>query len=434
MEIQLLRKKNGKQHGNGDEEPARQEPTDDTLVRHGAKLVVANMGHPTPYIRGMYRRLSLLFAPLLMCSHTLSAQSFTQTIGGNNSQDGVGAMVAGAGYALGVREFVPGDGRHEGLVYAMSNAGGFESSTTLTDDRPSFLQGLANAQDGTAFLFGSVIEADAEHDALLVKLSTTGSVLWSVTPEAAGSQQYWGAATLPDGGAIVCGVNQLGEGHDVLIARHDQNGAVVWSHVVPGPTDAEAHGVTVDGNDIVVTGRQLTFSGKSDVLFMRLDLDGTVIWNTTSGGAEDEVGRSIISVGNSTFVMAGWTDSYGPFDETSLDIFPQAYLIAIDLDGDTLWTETLGDTIHENHAYAIDQAPNGDLFIAGERSTSALSDGLIQRLTVTGDLIWERTLDTGKEERLTHILPLADGLVCTGWSFGPFSRQVLFIRRNADGF
>lgn len=382
----------------------------------------------------MHWKLVWLAALLSFHGQTLIAQSFTQTIGGNNSQDGVGAMFSGTGFAIGVREFVSADGRHEGVVYTMNGSGGFESSVPLADERPSFLQGLANVQDGTAFLFGSVIETDAEHDALLVKLSATGSVAWSVTPAAGGSQQYWGAASLADGGAIACGVDQQGQGHDVLVARHDQNGSVLWSHVVPGPTDAEAHDVTVDGNTIIVTGRQLTFSGKSDVLFMRLDLDGTVIWNTTSGGAENEEGRSITSVGNSTFVMVGWTNSYGPFDETSQLILPQAYLIAIDLNGDTLWTETAGDTIHEYSAYSIETAPNGDLLVAGERSTSGLSDALVQRYTASGSLIWERTADTGKEERLTHVMPFADGLVCTGWSSGPFSRQVLFIRRNADGF
>jgi outer membrane protein assembly factor BamB len=167
---------------------------------------------------------------------------------------------------------------------------------------------------------------------------------------------------------------------------------------------------------------------------MRLTMDGTVIWSNTTGGAGHEIARAVVSLGSGTFVAAGYTNSYGSFDPETQQIRDHIYLIAFNLNGDTLWTRAIGDTQHHRQAHALAVAPDGDLVFAGEQSTSASSDVFLHRSTSNGNTIWQRTLDTGKEERILHILPLPDAFVCTGWSFGPYGRQVLFIRRNGEGY
>lgn len=170
------------------------------------------------------------------------------------------------------------------------------------------------------------------------------------------------------------------------------------------------------------------------MLFARLDLDGNLIWSTTLGGSALEEARALVAMGNGQFVAAGWTTSYGAFNPTLNAIPAHVHLVAVDLQGDTLWTKTFGNADLEHRAYALTLAANGDLLLAGEVGTLGRSDALIQRLTPSGNMIWERTLDTGKEERIVHLLPFNDGFIGTGRSFGEFGRQVLFIRRNNDGF
>ena len=74
-----------------------------------------------------------------------------------------------------------------------------------------------------------------------------------------------------------------------------------------------------------------------------------------------------------------------------------------------------------------------EIYLAGERSTPFGSDAFIMRLAANGDPVWERALDLGREDRLSHIRWLNDGVIGTGWSFGEFGRQVLFVRRGPDG-
>jgi len=348
---------------------------------------------------------------------------------------GIGATALDNVYRVSVREWDVATTHQGGAVHTLSSTGGSVSTAELTIDGEVFLQDHVNIGDGSAFLVGSMIPAGGvDHDGLVVKLNSDGSVAWITQPSVPGTQQYLAGAALPDGGAIVCGISRTNGVHEVLVARIDESGALAWNHVEPSATDAEAHAVAVDGTTVMVTGRQRTFGGTDDVLFLRMDMDGTVIWNVTQGGAANEECRAIISAGNGTFVAAGWTTSYGMRDLTRDTIPFHTYLVAIDLDGDTLWTKAAGDTLFERHVYAMQAAPNGDFLIAGERSTTGLSDALLQRTTSLGELIWERTIDTGKEERIVHLVPLADGLVGTGWSFGEFSNQLLFVRRNAEGF
>ncbi|HQZ42356.1 MAG TPA: hypothetical protein PK735_05670, partial [Flavobacteriales bacterium] len=65
--------------------------------------------------------------------------------------------------------------------------------------------------------------------------------------------------------------------------------------------------------------------------------------------------------------------------------------------------------------------------------TSGTSDAMIQRLSSQGVLIWEHTIDEGKEEKLLDIHALGDGLIATGWSFDDAGCKVLLLRRDEMG-
>lgn len=384
------------------------------------------------------RSFGLLFIVLFSAQaslHHCRAQSFTQTIGGASAQDGIGAMPTPSGYLVGVRDHDPQMGRHVGRSYQLSATGSLQSTVDLPLNGSVFLHGMATGPNGTAFQFGSVLPRSGDqHQALLVKLNNQGDVIWTALDSLSGSVQYFGAAGMPDEGVVVCGVVKGQTGHDALISRYGPNGEQLWTRVLASFTDEEAYAVAVDGPDLLISGRTLNFSGTSDMLVARLDMNGQVVWTTTFGGTAMEEARAIVPLGNGQFVAAGWTTSYGAFSPVLNAIPAHAYLVAMDLQGDTLWTRAFGNATLERRAYALAKAPNGELLLAGEVGTLGYTDVLLQRISPTGALLWERTIDTGKEERLVHILPLSDGLIATGRSFGEFGRQLLFIRRNSNGF
>jgi hypothetical protein len=79
-------------------------------------------------------------------------------------------------------------------------------------------------------------------------------------------------------------------------------------------------------------------------------------------------------------------------------------------------------------------SPDGDLFVAGQRYMTGSSDAMVLRFTPDGELVWERVFDLGVQEQLKGITALADGFVATGGCLQDIGRQVLLLRRDANGF
>lgn len=368
---------------------------------------------------------------LILLSAPLQAQ-ITTLIGGRTAQDGVGVMPKDDRFLVAARDYT--GSAYRGL--SMLCAAGSEpfSTTELSIPGSAFVQGLVQTTDGGAYIVGSHIPPGAsQHDGVVVRLNADNQVLWMVHPDVIGNEQYFAGAVLPDGGLVACGTVNGTSGHDVIVSRFSATGELAWSTVAPGDLDAEAYAIALDATGVMITGRQVNFGGTTDALFMRLSMAGTVEWTATWGGEGYEAGRALVRMANGTFVIAGMTDSYGPYDHTEHRIKDQVYLIGIDVTGDTLWTEVIGDTIHDRGAWCMTVAVNGELLIGGERFTPGESDAMAIRASATGATIWQRTFDTGKEERFLAICNAPGGFAATGWSFGSQARQVLLVKRGDDG-
>lgn len=370
----------------------------------------------------------------ILFSALACAQSFTQQYGGMLSQDGVGMVLRGDKYLIATTVFDSTAQRHRGRVLITGSGGQLESWNALPVEGVVFLQAAEEASDGSIFIAGSVIPAGSvTHDGLLIKMDDSGVVQWVAQPERMGDEQYFDLAALPDGGVIACGLETTGSGHNAWISRFNSDGGTLWNTSSGGPLDEEAYAVAVNANGAMMTGRQMNFGGTADAWFAFVDLAGTVQMTTSFGGAGTEVGRAIANLGTDDFVMAGVTNSYGLYDTTEHRIKDNVYLVALQANGDSIWTGSVGDTLFDRGAWSMDVAANGDLLVGGERFTQALSDALVYRLDATGAFIWERAYDTGKEEMLLDLFAIPDGFVATGWSSTELCRQVLLLRRNAAG-
>ena len=384
--------------------------------------------------------MRIAYTPLLVLAFCarLHGQGFVNTFGGQRAEFASGAAPLNSGFIAGTtRSISEGSGHQAGflVVDASGNFPAWEPVPGLSGR--SFMQAVASAADGGSYMAGSMIApGSGTHDGFVARFSSTGALLWLAQPQISGDEQFFAVHALPDGGCIAAGVRSLGQGlgHDALVSRFGTDGSQQWSTPIDEFSDIEAHAIAVQGNDVMLTGRQQNFGGTSDAWIARLDLDGAVAWTSSWGGVRNETGRAIMAIGPGAFLLAGTTNSDVPLDITENRRKDHVYLVAFDLNGDSLWTRAIGDTLFDRRAFALDAAPNGDLLIAGERSaTSGASDAFAYRLSPSGAFIWERAWDTGDEERLLSIRALPDGLISAGWSFGAASHQVLLLRRDPNG-
>jgi len=383
-------------------------------------------------------RIAFTSLLVLACCARLHGQGFVNTFGGPRAEFASGVAPLNNGFIAGTTRSISEGSGHQAGFLVVDGSGNFPAWEPIPGlIGRSFVQAVASSADGGCLMAGSMIApGSSTHDGFVARFSPAGAVLWLAQPQIPGDEQYFAVHALPDGGCIAAGVRCLGQGlgHDVLITRFGPSGSQTWSTPIDEFSDIEAHGIVVQGNDVMLTGRQQNFGGTSDAWIARLDLDGNVAWTSSWGGVRSETGRAIMAIGPGAFLLAGTTNSDVPLDITENRRKDHVYLVAFNLNGDSLWTRAIGDTLFDRRSFALDAAPNGDLLIAGERSaTTGASDAFAYRLSPSGAIIWERSWDTGDEERLLGIRALSNGLIMAGWSLGAASHQVLLIRRDPNG-
>lgn len=378
----------------------------------------------------------LLVAAWSMAFHGQAQSGFTRLVEGSSAQEGMGVHGAPSGFVATLRTYKGPAQGHRAELLNLDPSGVVTQRTDLDLLSRTFLQRSMSAGNGDLWLVGSRLVPGAGHIPLWARCSTTGQVLGHWTPGNGTQGLLMDVAPAADGGVVACGIAVVNERHATLVLRANASGELLWMDVQPFDLDAEALAVAILPNAIMVTGRQVNFGGTSDALFMRYTLDGDLVWTTSWGGIADEEGRALIADPQGHVIMAGTTRSEGPVDGNG-QRRANLHLIAIDLNGDTLWTRTHGDLVGDRRITSVHRAANGDLLVTGALvrmgNQRGREDGWVARLGAQGTLLWQRSYDPGEQDILHHLGPLPDGFVACGSSMGPGRRKALLLRRNALG-
>ncbi|MBL8009686.1 MAG: hypothetical protein JNJ64_03680 [Flavobacteriales bacterium] len=367
----------------------------------------------------------------LLGSPSVGAQSF-ETRWGAAGTLGLGPVPQGSGVVAAVSAWTGDDGRAAALV-TVNGTGQVTASTSVPLTGRTFGQAFVPATGGGGYLVGSLVpDGSDDHDLLVVRITAQNTVQWVVTQALPHDQQVLAAAEAGGAGLHLTGVDNTSGSHDVLMGRVSTAGVLLWTTVEGGPLDEEGLAVAGDANGAMVTGRQMNFSGESDALFIGVDANGSVSWTSSWGGVANDVGHALIRRSNGTYVMAGTTRSYGLTDQLGRRK-DHVWLMALESDGDTLWTRAVGDTLDARSAFGLTEATNGDLLVAGEVGLDHSTDAMLMRRTAIGAPVWERRYDTGQEERIARLREDASGIWAVGRTFGASGLQMLALRKNGQG-
>jgi hypothetical protein len=91
--------------------------------------------------------------------------------------------------------------------------------------------------------------------------------------------------------------------------------------------------------------------GNTDVYLLKLDSMGQKKFEKSFGGYSNEIGKSIVQLSDSSFVMLGYTSSFGI---GGYDVF----LVCADKNGNLLWQKTIGGSDWD-FAYGFDITADG---------------------------------------------------------------------------
>jgi hypothetical protein len=116
---------------------------------------------------------------------------------------------------------------------------------------------------------------------------------------------------------------------------------------------------------------------------MKLDRNGNVNWVKTYGGNDLDNITDVCEIKGSGYILTGYTESFGKYSTFNND----AYIIRTDLQGDTLWSKTLGGPNHDYFDHVTRTRDGGFIFSGLTRSYVINGDPSLWMLK-TDSVVW----------------------------------------------
>jgi hypothetical protein len=279
------------------------------------------------------------------------------------------------------------------------------------------------------------------------RLEADGDTLWTTCYTAFGYAEGHAVRETPDGGFVTAGLTSspVADDRNVYLVKLNSLGGIVWEKQYGGPSDDEARDVQVLPGDsgFVVTGYTRSFGvygsavytlrtdSSGDTMFTNLydqtindkgqsiceTTDGYVItghsqtpteynllllkvtshldtvWSKVYGASGSDIGFSVkVTPSDWGFIVGGETNSWGA---GGMD----GWALKTDLNGDTLWTRTVGDSLY-NRFFAVDTALDGGYVFGGQYGSVPFEDRKFYaaKLAADGALEWEETYGLPRDE------------------------------------
>jgi len=238
------------------------------------------------------------------------------------------------------------------------------------------------------------------NDVYVIKIDQNGNLLWQRTYGGSNDDRAYAITKTKDGGFVVAGYTKsFGNGwSDVYLIKIDENGNKCWEKTYGGRKDDRAYAIvdTKDGG-CIVAGVTFSFgNGWRDVYVIKMDKYGNIVWQKAYVGSKSDVAYAITKVKDYGFIMTGWTNS---FSHIGNDIF----LIEVDENGNTIWQKIYVEGKNDI-GFTITKTKEDDSFVVAGWTDSFGNGGIdlyIIKVDGKGNKILERAYG-GREWNNTH--------------------------------
>lgn len=234
-----------------------------------------------------------------------------------------------------------------------------------------------------------------------------------------------------DEGYIVVGYSNSNDGDvtgnhggfDVWIVKINATGVIEWQKSIGGSLDEAANAIqqTLDGgyiiagysnsNDGDVTGNH----GGRDFWIVKMNTAGTIEWQKSLGGSLDDTANDIQQTSDGGYIVAGESSS-NDGDVTGNKGIQDFWIVKLGSNGILEWQKSLGGSSRDT-AETIQQTSDGGYIVAGSTFSNngdvtgnhGAIDNWVVKLTVSGNIEWERATGGQGEEWCWSILETLDG-------------------------
>lgn len=247
---------------------------------------------------------------------------------------------------------------------AFKNAAGQSQSLhkiITTDDYDDGFSLVRSADDGYLICGSTGAAATGRASVYAVKLDANGVYEWSTAFVTEGNSRINGAVEAPDGDFVLAGFTVSPAGNaDALVLRLSPAGDLIFSRFYGSSQNPDyINGISrasTFSEGFVLAGEQGRSNGKTDAWIFRIDDDGDVVENYLEGGREND-GFQSVDVQSGFYVAAGFTASNSP-DSGKIACRLRYYNFEFDEVGDYVFNEGNHCNI-KRVAFIGDQAETG---------------------------------------------------------------------------
>ena len=249
----------------------------------------------------------------------------------------------------------------------------------------------------------------------LLRLDTSGKVLWTVEPPLGAAGSVTGVVTV-GGEAVICGSDCTTGLCYPWLGKYGLNGDLVTATLPTGTGWAVGRYnaiVAKPGGGIVAVGKMNDGGGKDlGVIIIQTD---NLAWPGPKYpkyvGATGNDTLNAVAVAGSDLVVAGWS----PSSTNGSD----GLVARLSGSGDVLWQRTFGGA-GKDEFNAVAALGNGDIALAGSTGSKGAGgrDGWLLRLVAMGERADDRTFGTPGDEEFLGIADLGGTLALTGRTQG----------------
>lgn len=281
----------------------------------------------------------------------------------------------------------------------------------------------ALAEDKGFFIFGETDSYGAgNRDFFLLKTDEDGNEEWYRTYGRSHREWPYGMLVLSNGDLLIYGFSESEDGiwREQYAVRVGQNGDVIWEYIGDAQNDElVADAVEIEDGSII-----LAVIVEEDAKLVKLDADGGVLWEIRYELPGWQFASQISRTDDNDFLLAGFWMSSSPRQVDT-------WLVRCTSTGEMKWEKTFGDETFDDYAQSLIRLEDGTYLIGG------LGNGmLLSRVDGDGNILWQRSLIGEAVYGAKALLEIGnDGYLVAGLIqiINGFSYDAIVLRTDAEG-
>lgn len=253
----------------------------------------------------------------------------------------------------------------------------------------------------------------------LFKIGEWGDSLWAWDISGIGTRNF---EKTDDSGYIFAGMAGLGLG----LARTNSWGHLIWKCIYGGVGIDWGYDIvrSDDGNYLVVGSTESFGTGGDDLWLLKINSDGDTLWARTYGGPYDDEGTKIKKTADGNYIILGVTGT-GYYTTAP-------WLLKIDDNGDTLWTDTCEGSIND-----IKPTFDGGYIAVGTDTLPYENNLLLLKLDEFGTTVWKKLYKVSNRIFPTNVGECVQqtedgGYIIAGYT-DSLNYDVWLLKTNASG-